>query len=57
MFDFFAYLCALFETSYDQRRFARLSENAGYSIDMMWEQKRGPVEFTNEYWPQNHEVA
>ena len=47
---FFDYLCALFETDYDQRRFARLSENAGYGIDrmLMWEQKRGPVEFTDD---------
>ena len=47
---FFDYLCTLFETDYDQRRFARLSENAGYGIDkmLMWEQKRGPVEFTDD---------
>ena len=47
---FFDYLCALFETDYDQRRFARLSENAGYGIDkmLMWEQKRGSVEFTDD---------
>ena len=31
-------------------RFARLSENAGYGIDkmLMWEQKRGKVDFTDD---------
>ena len=37
-------------TSRSRRQHARLSENAGYGIDkmLMWEQKRGKVDFTDD---------
>ena len=37
-------------TSRSRRQHARLSENAGYAIDkmLMWEQKRGKVDFTDD---------
>ena len=37
-------------TSRARRQHARLSENAGYAIDkmLMWEQKRGKVDFTDD---------